>query len=191
MTKIITIESLLDIQQNSDLLKLNTKHHKLIETLAKDNGFTLEDIYVENNINKTIDNLETILNKSEITGKELKKIVSNFKQHQYNLTIFELFKETSKKILSHQAKSEQSKLIEPLDIFNIIYATKNIKNLYGNEYISKTKDNFFDSLEDNIEIFLNENEEKSHFEYFSSLIENRDFNSITDEQKIEDFFYIS
>ena len=191
MTKIITIESLLDIQENSDLLKLSAKHNKLIENLAKDNGFSVEDIYVENNINKTIDNLESILNKSEITGKELKKIVSNFKQHQYNLTIFELFKETSRKILNHQSKSEQSKLIEPLDIFNIIYATKNIKKIYKDEYISKTNDNFFDSLEDNIERFLNENEEKSHFEYFSSLNEIKNFSSITDEQKIEDFFYIS
>lgn len=186
---IISKEMVQDLYSLSKILSFAESDTIFLNKIMKKKELN-KDLFVENNINKTLSNIDTDFNKEEFTGKEIKSIISDYKINQYNTTLLKLFKEISELCYIQQSNKEDDKLIDTVDIFVIIYISKYIEDL--SEKILNEKSMFYeipkfdsifaDSTPDNQNPFLN----------FLKNIPNIKVKTETliDKQSIDNLFYI-
>ena len=190
MPQIVNKEIILEIQKISNILKISPENKIFLSKMLKKYEMETE-IYVEKNIDKTLDNINEDLNKIEFTGKELKQIIATHKFNQYNVSLLNLFKEIGEYSFEIQSKKENNKLIDSIDIFTIIYIAK---------YLEEVSENCL--LEDGSGLFYENNEYSSIFDLKEENNLNPFFNflhkvnievqteALIENQKIDNLFFI-
>lgn len=188
---IITIEIVSELQKISNLFELSRDNKIFLNRLIKHNEKN-NHIYVENNIAKTLDNINEDLNKVAYTGKELKKIISDFKFNQYNYALLGLFKDIAESSYLIQESKDEKRLIDSVDIFTLLYMTKNLeeaneKNLLPDGkslfYCEESFSSIFDNEEDVVvNPFLN------FLNCFPSVSVRTE--SLIDKQSVDSLFYV-
>lgn len=189
--QVISIETVKEIQKLSNIVELGKEQKLFLSKLLK--KYDLENsLFIENNIDKTLDNINNDLHKNSFTGKEIKSIISNYKFNQYNMTLLKLFQEMASLAFDLQTKKEEIKLIEPVDIFTIIYITKAIEDVSENTLLDSLNEFFYeeaayDSIF-NIESMIIQNPFKRFLNSLSGIEIRTE--SVLETQKIDDFFFV-
>lgn len=161
--------------------------NKLFKRSEKENT-----LYIENNIEKTLSNIDEDFNKEHFTGKELKEIISSFKTNQYNMSLLKIIKEICEQTYNMQFLKENEKLIDTVDIFAIIYIIKNIEDL-SEKCLLDEKSFFYDVKKfENIFSNCDETDNMNPFVKFLNEIPNIEIKNeaLIDKQSIDDLFYI-
>lgn len=189
--ELITLETVKQIQALSDIVNLSKEHSILYSKLMQKYNVS-NTLYLENNIDKTLDNISNDLMKSSFTGKELKNIISTHKFNQYNITLVKLFEDMASLCYEMQAKKEDTRLIDPVDIFTILYITKHIEDISENTLLEDGKKIFYEEAKF-LSIFdLDTQISNNPFFKFLDSIPDLDCKTepLVDTQKIDELFYV-
>ncbi|WP_152633062.1 hypothetical protein [Aliarcobacter butzleri] len=189
--ELITLETVKQIQALSDIVNLSKEHSILYSKLMQKYNIS-NTLYLENNIDKTLDNINNDLMKSSFTGKELKNIISTHKFNQYNITLVKLFEDMASLCYEIQSKKEDIRLIDPVDIFTILYITKHIEDISENTLLEDGKKFFYEEAKF-LSIFdLDTQISNNPFFKFLDSIPDLDCKTepLVDTQKIDELFYV-
>lgn len=188
--KILNKEMIKEIISLSNLMDYAPKNKSFLSAVLKKYEQN-NDLYVQDNITKTLENISEDLHKKEFTGKELKDIISSYKFNQYNYNLLKIFKHIAELSYKNQSNKEVDVLIESVDIFSILYVVKNINELSENVLTESINDIFY---ENDImgDIFNSKMEDENPFmKFFRNLNIEVSTSEIIDSHKTDDMFYLT
>ena len=178
-----------ELQKSLEFLNGHVGNKIIFEKIIEKYSKNKDSLFIENNIIKTLNNIDEDINKDTFTGKELKEIITNQKMQKYSISVLNIFKEISELATIKQISKENSKLIENIDIFTIIYIAKNIETLSENTVLKEQNTILYENkiqsiFEEDIQIanpFLN---------FLNLLNVDMKMEALIDKQSIDNLFYI-
>jgi len=178
-----------ELQKNLEFLDGYIGNKKIFDKIIEKYSKNKDTLFIENNIIKTLNNIDEDINKDTFSGKELKEIITNQKMQKYSISVLNIFKEISELATIKQNSKENSKLIENIDIFTIIYIAKNIEILSENTILKEENTIFYDNKAPSI--FEEDIQTTNSFLNFLNLL-NVDIKTeaLIDKQSIDNLFYI-